>query len=47
MDGLHRKAGSKNILEVHGSLLETKCIKCNHVEENLDSPICKGLKGTE
>ena len=29
IDGLHQKAGSKNLLELHGSVLRNYCIKCN------------------
>lgn len=28
IDGLHQKAGSKNVLELHGSVLRNYCIKC-------------------
>lgn len=28
VDGLHQKAGSKNVLELHGSILRNYCIKC-------------------
>ncbi len=28
IDGLHKKAGSKQVVEVHGSLRETYCLKC-------------------
>ncbi len=28
IDGLHRKAGSKNVLEIHGSLREIYCMTC-------------------
>lgn len=28
IDGLHTKAGSKNVIELHGSLRETYCLKC-------------------
>jgi NAD-dependent deacetylase len=30
IDGLHRKAGSKNVIELHGSLREIYCIKCGN-----------------
>lgn len=29
IDGLHQKAGSKNVLELHGSIFRNYCIKCN------------------
>ena len=28
IDGLHQKAGSKNVLELHGSVLRNQCQKC-------------------
>ncbi len=28
VDGLHKRAGSKNVLELHGSLFESFCTKC-------------------
>jgi len=28
IDGLHQKAGSKNVLELHGSVLRNSCMKC-------------------
>lgn len=29
IDGLHQKAGSTNVLELHGSVLRNYCMKCN------------------
>lgn len=29
IDGLHQKAGSKNVLELHGSVHRNYCMKCN------------------
>jgi NAD-dependent deacetylase len=29
VDGLHREAGSRRLLEIHGNLWEVKCTKCN------------------
>lgn len=29
IDGLHQKANSKNILELHGSIYRNRCMKCN------------------
>ena len=45
IDELHRRAGSKNILELHGSLFRTRCTSCGDVRANHDSPICEGLRG--
>ncbi|MEM0350767.1 MAG: NAD-dependent deacylase [Archaeoglobaceae archaeon] len=28
IDGLHQKAGSKNVIEFHGSVLKLRCIRC-------------------
>ncbi len=45
VDGLHQQAGSRNVLEIHGSLRRTRCTSCLTVEErgldNLgDAPAC-------
>ena len=29
IDGLHQKAGSKNVLELHGSIYRNRCMDCN------------------
>lgn len=29
IDGLHQKAGSKNIYELHGTIYKNNCVKCN------------------
>lgn len=29
IDGLHQKAGTKNVLELHGSIMRNYCTKCN------------------
>ena len=28
VDGLHTKAGSKNVLEIHGTIYKNRCLKC-------------------
>jgi NAD-dependent deacetylase len=33
VDGLHRSAGSRNVLEVHGSLARVRCSGCGKVED--------------
>jgi NAD-dependent deacetylase len=33
VDGLHRAAGSKNVLEIHGSLHRTRCLSCEEVKD--------------
>lgn len=35
IDGLHQVAGSKNVIELHGSVHRNYCVKC-HTEYNLD-----------
>ncbi|KAM9233578.1 NAD-dependent protein deacylase sirtuin-5, mitochondrial isoform 1-T3 [Dugong dugon] len=45
IDELHRKAGTKNLLEIHGSLFKTQCTACGNVAENYKSPICPALSG--
>ena len=34
IDGLHQKAGSKTIYELHGHLREVTCIRCYHVQKS-------------
>ncbi|CAH8587415.1 unnamed protein product [Schistosoma bovis] len=45
VDGLHAKAGSVNVLELHGNLYKTRCLKCSDIRVNFDSPICAALLG--
>tara|TARA_Y100001954_G_scaffold68418_1_gene74916 strand:- start:12231 stop:12971 length:741 start_codon:yes stop_codon:yes gene_type:complete len=33
VDGLHAKAGSKKLMEMHGSLWQVRCTKCTHARE--------------
>ena len=33
VDGLHRSAGSKQVLELHGSLLRVRCVGCGRIEQ--------------
>ena len=46
IDGLHQKAGSKNVLELHGSVLRNYCMKCKkaydakYVFNSKDIPLC-------
>ncbi|CAF1453835.1 unnamed protein product [Rotaria sp. Silwood1] len=44
VDGLHRRAGSRNLIEMHGNLFTTRCTSCGFIEENNDSPICEALR---
>ncbi|XP_072267781.1 NAD-dependent protein deacylase sirtuin-5, mitochondrial [Pyxicephalus adspersus] len=45
IDELHRKAGTRNLHEIHGSLFKTRCNTCGSVKENYKSPICPALLG--
>lgn len=45
IDELHRRAGSQNVIELHGTLFKTQCTKCGDVTVNKDSPIVPALKG--
>jgi NAD-dependent deacetylase len=46
IDGLHKKAGSQNVTEIHGSLRETYCLQCGqefiapHVPDGMP-PYCE------
>ena len=47
IDGLHQKAGSKNVYELHGSVLRNYCMNCgkyydgNYIFENDGIPKCE------
>ncbi|HEY8395113.1 MAG TPA: Sir2 family NAD-dependent protein deacetylase, partial [Thermaerobacter sp.] len=32
VDGLHRRAGSRRLVELHGNLLEARCTRCERLE---------------
>ena len=46
IDGLHQKAGSKNVLELHGSVLRNYCTRCHksysaeYVKNSRGVPLC-------
>lgn len=42
IDGLHQKAGSKEVLELHGSVLRNYCMECG---KHFDLPYIMGQKG--
>ena len=52
IDGLHQAAGSKNIFELHGSVLRNYCVKChafydeNFILESTGVPICNKCNGS-
>lgn len=46
IDGLHQKAGSSNVIELHGSIIKIKCTVCDFKDELLTEfsnlpPLCK------
>ncbi len=46
IDGLHQRAGSTNVLELHGSIIRIKCTVCNYKDEittkfDVLPPTCK------
>ena len=53
VDGLHQRAGSKNILELHGNIFRTRCLSCGEIADYKKPPgttnntlpkcICGGL----
>ncbi len=51
IDGLHQKAGSKNVYELHGSVLRNYCMKCHKFydaqyifnSENIPKCTCGGI----
>lgn len=45
IDGLHAKAGSTDVVELHGSMWKTRCCHCHEVRVNVDMPICPALDG--
>ena len=42
VDGLHKVAGSRNLIEIHGSLRKVKCTKCEW-KSDWRHPICSSL----
>lgn len=46
VDGLHQRAGSTGVIELHGTLWSARCTRCSAREENLpvnysDEPLCQ------
>ena len=39
VDGLHRAAGSRNVIELHGNLWRLRCVVCARELENRDVPL--------
>ncbi|MEI8215978.1 MAG: NAD-dependent protein deacylase [Eubacteriales bacterium] len=51
IDGLHQMAGSRNVLELHGSIHKNRCMKCNkffnldYVVNSIGIPKCDHCQG--
>lgn len=50
IDGLHQMAGTKHVIELHGSVKRNYCLKCHHFGDDLElikyhaiCPVCGGL----
>jgi NAD-dependent deacetylase len=41
IDGLHQRAGSKNVIELHGNIWKHRCVEENTITENHDVPLDK------
>ncbi|MEO0096302.1 MAG: NAD-dependent deacylase [candidate division WOR-3 bacterium] len=46
VDNLHQRAGSKNVLELHGNIFRTRCLKCGRIDNIANAriekmPYCK------
>jgi len=39
VDGLHQRAGSRNVLEIHGSIWTLRCSICGEMQSNHDVPL--------
>jgi NAD-dependent deacetylase len=50
VDGLHRRAGSRNLVELHGSVERRYCVVCRRTESDLEPidvlpPLCRACGG--
>jgi len=50
VDNLHQRAGSKNVIELHGNIMRNKCIDCGnpYIEDEIDEkniPNCLNCNG--
>lgn len=43
VDGLHQEAGSRRVLEIHGSFLRNRCLACGRAEDVSREELCAGL----
>src|SRR5436309_13874663 len=45
IDSLHQRAGSRNVLELHGNLREPRCFDCGARSDWLSAPVCSACGG--
>jgi NAD-dependent deacetylase len=45
IDSLHQRAGSRNVVELHGNLREPRCFGCGAHAAWVDEPVCEGCGG--
>ena len=39
IDGLHKRSGNKNIIEMHGNIWQMRCTKCGHIYFDYEVPL--------
>ena len=39
IDGLHQRAGNKNVVELHGNIWRMKCTECGRISYNYETPL--------
>lgn len=46
IDGLHEASGSRNVVRMHGSIWQVRCLACGEVVDNRDVPITPAFEGS-
>ncbi|EYF06109.1 SIR2 family NAD-dependent protein deacylase [Chondromyces apiculatus] len=46
IDGLHERAGSRNVVRLHGSLWQVRCVACREVTTTHQVPIAPAFEGS-
>ena len=47
IDGLHQKAGSKNVFELHGTIYKNHCVRCKKAYDAACVQACEGVPRCE
>jgi len=47
VDGLHQRAGNKNVIELHGNILRNRCVDCNRIFTELEFDLSQGVPHCE